>query len=223
MRRLEATTLASTIFLQREGRFTAMALPSEAQWAPAFDVKVADLNGDGREDIFLTQNFFATRPGVPRLDGGCGLVLKGAGGTNLVAMSAMESGVRVFAEQRGAGFGDFDRDGRVDVVVSQNGALTKVFRNEGGKAGVPVRLKGPVGNPEGLGSRVRLQSGGRWGPWREFHGSSGYQSFNSAVEILATPEVPQALEVCWPGGKRTSITRISAQRLEITVGLNGLE
>jgi hypothetical protein len=226
MRKAEATTLASTVFFQRARRFIAMPLPPETQWAPAFDVKVADLNGDGREDIFLTQNFFATRPGLPRLDGGCGLWLRGAGGTNLIAVPAMESGIRVFGEQRGAAFADFDRDGRVDVVVSQNGGATKVFRNEGGAPGWRVRLKGPPGNPHGLGARVRLQHGGQWGPWREFHGSSGYQSFNSAVEILATPQVPHAIEVCWPGGKRTSITRIptpNPQSPELVIGLNGLE
>ena len=221
----EAATLASTLFLQREGRFIAVSLPAEAQWAPAFDVKVADLNGDGREDIFLTQNFFATRPGVPRLDGGCGLMLKGAGGTNLVASDPMESGLRVFGEQRGAAFADMDRDGRVDVVVSQNGAATKAFRNQGAKAGLRVRLKGPAGNPDGVGTRVRLRYGGRWGPWREFHGSSGYQSFNSAVEVLAMPAALEAIEVCWPGGKRTSITQFPApgQPSEVTVGLGGLE
>jgi hypothetical protein len=226
LHKAEVTTLASTLFLQRERRFIAVPLPPEAQWAPAFDVKVADLDGDGREDIFLTQNFFATRPGLPRLDGGCGLWLQGGGETNLIAASTLESGIRVFGEQRGAAFGDFDRDGRVDLVVSQNGAATKVFRNQGGRPGLRVRLKGPPGNPHGFGARVRLQYGGHWGPWREFHGSSGYQSFNSAVEILAAPEAPQAIAVSWPGGRQTSIDRVPApnpQSPELVIGLNGLE
>ena len=32
-------------------------LPLEAQWAPAFGVNVGDMDGDGREDVFLSQNF----------------------------------------------------------------------------------------------------------------------------------------------------------------------
>src|SRR5262249_8881504 len=66
----QATTLASMLFLNRGDHFEAVPLPAEAQFAPAFGVSVADLDGDGHEDLFLSQNFFAMRPEEPRLDGG---------------------------------------------------------------------------------------------------------------------------------------------------------
>ena len=73
--RLAATTLDHTVFLNRGTRFEAVPLPLEAQFAPAFYAGVADFDGDGHEDLFLGQNFFATEIGTPRYDAGRGLLL----------------------------------------------------------------------------------------------------------------------------------------------------
>lgn len=134
---LPAAWLDSTVFLNRGDRFEAVPLPVEAQMAPAFGVCTADFDGDGAEDIFLAQNFFAVHPETPRLDAGLGLVLRGDGKGHFKALSANESGVRVYGEQRGCAAGDFDKDGRMDLVVTQNGAATKLFRNKGKKTSRP--------------------------------------------------------------------------------------
>jgi len=57
-------------FLNRGDHFEARPLPDQAQWAPVFGISVADFDGDGIEDLFLAQNFFAMQPEVPRLDAG---------------------------------------------------------------------------------------------------------------------------------------------------------
>ena len=58
----EVNTLTSTLFRRRKDRFEASALPAEAQFVPAFGIAVGDLNGDGTEDLFLSQNFTAISP-----------------------------------------------------------------------------------------------------------------------------------------------------------------
>ena len=63
------------VFLNRGDRFEAHALPAEAQLAPASYAGIADFDGDGREDLFLSQNFFPTAVGLPRYDSGRGLLL----------------------------------------------------------------------------------------------------------------------------------------------------
>jgi enediyne biosynthesis protein E4 len=129
---LKAGWLDSTVFLNRGDRFEAIPLPVEAQMASAFGVCIADFDGDGSQDIFLAQNFFSTHPETPRLDAGLGLVLLGKGDGQFKALSAKESGIRVYGEQRGCAATDFDHDGRIDLVVTQNGAATKLFRNKSG-------------------------------------------------------------------------------------------
>src|SRR5207247_2128080 len=54
-REVRAATLASMVFLNRGNRFEAVMLPREAQLAPVFSVNVADFDGDGNEDIFVSQ------------------------------------------------------------------------------------------------------------------------------------------------------------------------
>ena len=71
--RLTAVTLDHMIFLNRREHFEAVPLPAEAQLAPASYAGVADFNGDGLEDLFLSQNFFPTSIGTPRYDTGRGL------------------------------------------------------------------------------------------------------------------------------------------------------
>src|SRR5258706_659441 len=99
---VEAVTLDSMIFLNRTNHFDPVDLPREAQMAPAFAVTVADFDGDGVEDLFLSQNFFATQPELPRLDAGRGLLLRGKGTGQFEALSAEQSGLRILGEQPAA-------------------------------------------------------------------------------------------------------------------------
>ncbi len=198
--RLEARTLSHTLFLNRGDRFEPVRLPSAAQVAPAFYVGVADLQGDGHEDVFLTQNFFATEPETPRYDAGRSLWLAGDGSGALEPVPATESGVAVYGDPRGAALADYDGDARTDLVVSQNGTATLLFRNVGAEPGLRVRLLGPPGNPHGVGAGLRVLYAAGSGPVREIQSGSGYWSQNDLVQVLGLREPPRAIEVRWPGG-----------------------
>ncbi len=214
--RLEARSLASLALLNRGDHFEARPLPAEAQWAPAFGVVVADFDGDGAEDVFLSQNFFAVPPDHWRYDAGRGLLLRGDGRGGLVPLPGATSGVTVYGEQRGAATADFDGDGRADLVVTQNGNQTRLFRNTGARPGLRVRLRGPPGNAWGIGAAVRLRFGERLGPLREVRAGSGYWSQDSATLVLAAPEPPTAVWVRWPGGRETTVA-VPAGAREATV------
>jgi hypothetical protein len=214
--RLEVTTLASTVFVRRGDRFEARALPREAQFAPVFGVSVGDYDGDGNDDVFLSQNFFAMAPDLARQDAGRGLWLKGDGHGGLQPVPGQESGITVYGEQRGCALGDFDRDGRVDLVVTQNGADTKLYHNARGRPGLRVRLAGPPANRDGVGASVRLKFGERDGPRREVHAGSGYLSDDSRTLVFGTPTPPTEVEVRWPGGSRT-VSHLPPDAAEVVV------
>ncbi|PYM15683.1 MAG: hypothetical protein DME18_03605 [Verrucomicrobia bacterium] len=217
---LQANTLDSMVFLNRGGRFEGRRLPVEAQFAPAFAVCVGDYDGDGDEDVFLSQNFFDVEVETSRYDAGRGLWLHGDGHGNFRAVSAQESGVRAYGEQRGAALCDYNADGRVDLVVTQNSEATKLYHNEDAKPGLRVRLRGPPGNPNGVGAVMRLKHGRQFGPAREIHSGSGYWSQDSVVQVLAASEPATQIWIRWPGGK-TSTGDVPTGAREIEVDIDG--
>ena len=217
---LRANCLESLLLLNRGDHFEVRVLPVEAQMSPVFGICVGDFEGDGNEDLFLAQNFFEAQPETPRYDAGRGLLLQGDGQGHFQAVPGQESGIRIYGEQRGAALCDFDHDGRVDLVVAQNSAQTRLFRNAGGKAGLRVRLKGGPNNPDAFGAVIRLKSGTRWGPAREIHGGAGYWSQDSSVEVLGAAGPVAEIQVLWPGGKHTT-NSIPAGAKEIQLGMDG--
>ena len=201
---VEANTLAHGVYLNRGDKYEWRQLPAVAQFAPVFGINVADFNGDGHEDLFLAQNFFAQQRETPRSDGGRGLLLQGDGSGNFQPLTGEQSGLRIYGEQRGSAVADYNRDGRPDLVVTQNGSLMRLYQNKLGRPGMRIKLHAGPANPTGVGAQVRLGfAGDKLGPARVISAGAGYWSQDSAVTVLATPDNPTHVEVRWPGGKVT--------------------
>jgi hypothetical protein len=214
---LQVTELRSGIFLNRERsdrtlRFEWMPLPREAQLAPAFSVNVGDFDGDGFEDLFVSQNCFSAAPedvsaeAFTRNDSGRGLWLQGNGHGLFTAIDGGRTGITVYGEQRGAALADFNHDGRVDVCVSQNSGPTKLYMNTSAKQGLRVTLHGGPGNPDAVGAQLRvLYAHDRRGPCRGVTAGTGYWSQDAATQVLGCAEEPVALWIRWPGGKEQTV------------------
>ncbi len=218
--RVSVNSLAATVFLNRGNHFDLRPLPSEAQWSPSFGVCVADVNGDGTEDVFLSQNFFALPSTTAILASGQGLWLSGDGRGGFRPLSSLESGILMTGEQRGAAVCDYDGDGRVDLAVGQNGAPTRLFHNRGAKPGLRIRLDGPGANHSGVGAQIRLKFADHLGPVREIHAGSGYLSQDAATQVMAMPAMPESIEIRWPGGYQSSV-RYPPGAKELKIGSDG--
>jgi hypothetical protein len=212
------------VFLNRKEGFEPKPLPPEAQLSPAFGVSVGDLDGDGIDDLFLAQNFAAFPTDADRLDAGRGLWLRGLGEANFTPVKGDEAGLKMYGDQRACALADYDGDGRLDLVVTQSGGRTRLFRNNKAKPGLRVRLVGGKLNPDAIGSAARLHFGqapdATSGTWREWQLGSGYGSQDGLAKVLATPKPPSVIEVRWPSGKTTR-TSLPAGLTEITLTPNG--
>jgi hypothetical protein len=210
--RVGATTFEHTLFLNRGGRFESRALPRISQVAPAFGIAVADFDGDGREDLFLAQNFSPTDAVTMRFDAGAGQLLLGDGRGRFRALGVRESGIAVLGDGRGAAVADYDADGRVDLAVAQNGAETTMWHNGRAVPGLRVKVSGGPGNPLGIGTQMRVVAGTARGPVRELREGSGYWSMDGAVTVLALPAGANALWVRWPLGAEQIVPLRPGQR-----------
>jgi len=217
---LQVNWLDTTIFINRGGKFDARALPVEAQFAPGFAVCVGDLDGDGTDDIFLSQNLFDVHPEDWPLLSGRGLWLANDGHGAFSAMPGQLNGIRLYGEQRGAALCDYDADGRIDLAVAQNGDPTVLYHNVLAKPGLRVRLAGPKGNPTAVGAVLRLVYADHRGPARDIHAGAGYWSQDSAVQVLGLAGTPTHLWVRWPGGRVTE-SELPASAREVVLQADG--
>lgn len=210
---------AHGIYWNRGSHFEWSALPKETQLAPAPSMISADVDGDGWEDLIVGQNFFAVNPDDTRLDAGRGLWLKNSGSESWHSVPGQKSGIQVYGEQRGLAVLDWNRDRKLDLVISQNAAETKFLENRLGQPGVRILLKGPPGNKNGYGAQIIWKDGaGAVLGMREVLATLGGHSASSS-ETLIFPDANQKrlkIQVRWPGGRITE-SSYSAGEKEVTI------
>ena len=203
-RLLSVQTLYSCLFINEGDNFRMVKLPDAAQWAPTHGIVVRDFDGDGFEDLFLAQNFFPNRPQEDRLDASRVVFLSGHGTEHLTVLEFIETGLKLTGDQRAAVSGDFNLDGRSDLVVTQNSGETKLFLNQMKGTGLRVVVQGPAMNPHGIGCVLRLQYSDGMGPARQISASSGYRSQGSLVQVLHANRAVESVWMQKPDGKIVS-------------------
>ncbi len=221
LRRVSVQWVSSVVLLNRSNHWSILRLPDAAQMSPVFGTAVADWDGDGREDLFLTQNFFGQNHGITRDDAGLGVLLRGRGDGRFESIPAAVSGIRISGQGRAAAVADIDSDGRPDLVVTQHAGPTRVFRNVEGRQGLRVRLDAGPGNRLGAGASARWVGAGGAGPSRVWRFGAGHGASDSAVQVLARPlEGDGELQILWPGGKRSRVP-VRAETHGVGVSMEG--
>lgn len=79
---LEAKMFATVWFENRNGKFVAHPLPTQAQFAPCNQLLLEDFDGDGNTDILLVGNSYSPDVETGRYDAGNGLLLSNDGKGN---------------------------------------------------------------------------------------------------------------------------------------------
>ena len=199
---LEIDTMESICFINRGSTFEPHPLPLEAQFAPVLGMAAADFDNDGHQDLVLGQNIFDTRWDLGRLDSGRALWLRGDGTGNFAAVSASASGLSADGQQRAVAIADFNRDGRMDVAITKHNDFTKLFENRLAEPGVRIRFEGKGNNPDAIGTRFHIISGGRSTGLCEIQAGGGWFSQNSFVQLVRKPAAAARLHVQWPGGQK---------------------
>jgi hypothetical protein len=206
--RFAATELRSGVFLsQPDGTYRFEPLPRIAQIAPLQGIAAGDFDGDGHADIYAVQNSYAPIAAVGRFDGGLSQLLRGDGHGHFTAVPSAESNLLVPGDAKALVVVDLDRDGWPDFLVSRNNNDTLAFRNHGvaGRKSVRISLRGPAGNPDGIGARITVELADGSTMNSEVYAGSGYYSQSSAACFFGYSEAnaPREVRVRWPSGETT--------------------
>jgi hypothetical protein len=216
---LEANALYRNNLLWRASRkihtgtFQDMTVPSHlgrfGVGVTSWGCVLFDMDNDGDLDLFVPNGYTSpdyestgTCVGQPNQ-----LFLNDGEGRFEDASVAAGPDVTAPLASRAAAVCDFDRDGRLDLFVTNNNGPYQLLRNEFENAGhwLGVELRGRGGNTGAVGARVMLVAGDHEQA-REVQAGSGYLAGHAIGAHFGLGEASEVkeLHVRWPSGLKSS-------------------
>jgi hypothetical protein len=185
-----------------------------------FGARFLDYDNDGRRDLFMAnghvldniQLYHAeTRYAEPKL------MFRNAGSGIFENVSdQLGPDFLLPRVSRGAAIGDFDNDGDLDILVSNNGRSPQLLRNDGGNSNhwLQLFLIGTRSNRDAVGARVKVTAGDLV-LYDERKGGTSYQSAQDPRLHfgLGQRDKIDALEITWPSGESTNLTNLKADQI----------
>lgn len=117
---------------------------------------------------------------------------------------------------RGACFGDYDNDGKVDAFVVNLGAAGTLVHNVSPSAShwIAIQLRGHKSNRDGIGARLEVTTGKRTQVAERVAGS-GYMSQDDPRVHFGLGQATKIdkLTVRWPSGKEQVLENVAADRV----------
>ena len=200
------------------GRFSEVSdeVGLETFWP--WGVAVGDFDNDGHEDVYLPSGM-----GFPYFYWPSALMMNAGDGTfvDRAAQEGIEppsggrelpdriAGRPAYRSSRCAATADFDRDGRLDLVVNNFNDRPYYFKNQFPQRHyIAFRLKGVKSNHDAIGAVVRVYRGEQV-MVRQVHATGGYLSQSSKTLHfgLGDADSVDRVEIRWPSGTRQVIER----------------
>jgi hypothetical protein len=113
---------------------------------------------------------------------------------------------------RGAAAADFDLDGDLDVLITENGGSARLYRNDASSGrSIRFELQGTKSNRDAIGAKVRIESGGERQELLVKSGSSYLSQSELALTFgLGGRDRVERAVVRWPSGRQEDFTNLAA-------------
>ena len=179
-----------------------------------------DFDNDSWKDIFVANGH--VYPEADRIRGIPGfkqpnLLFRNLGNGRFADVSSVAGpGLKVVGSSHGCAFGDYDNDGDIDILISNNNELPNLLRNDGGnrRNWLMVKCLGTRSNRSGIGARVRAVTGQHAQMDEVTSGSSFLSQSDLRLHFgLGRAKAVDLVEVTWPSGAKESFRNIQANQL----------
>jgi len=181
-------------------------------WGACF----ADFNNDGWLDLFHVNGYSGGGDSSiePFLNDPSQLFISDQAGGFLER--SIELGIIDTGQGRGIVCFDYDRDGDIDIFITNNRQPPALYRNDGGNNNnyLHIQLEGEDLNSEAVGARIYLTDNGIT-QMRELRAGSNYLSQNPVETYfgLGTQTSADEIRVVWPSGAEKVLENIDANQL----------
>jgi hypothetical protein len=206
-------------FNDRHGRFvdrtTATGMRALTRPMAGFGAITADFDNDGWKDIFVARGHALSVPQAPVAVDQPNTVFRNPGPSGRWVALTEEAGFAAAppARHRGCAYGDFDGDGRLDLVVTALDAHAELWFNRSapGNHWLDLQLEGLKSGRDGIGARVKVvtASGAQFASKTT---AVGYAS-SSSVPLhfgLGKDGVAALVEIRWPSGRIQRLLNLAA-------------
>ncbi|MBD3275808.1 MAG: CRTAC1 family protein [Candidatus Marinimicrobia bacterium] len=115
---------------------------------------------------------------------------------------------------RGTAYADYDRDGDIDVLITENGGPAHLFENRSERGNfLRIQVRGTQSNADGIGTRINAYIGDFMMERRIRTGGS-YLANNEKEVVFGTGNVTtlDSLVLTWPSGEVDTFTDIQVNR-----------
>jgi enediyne biosynthesis protein E4 len=185
-----------------------------------FGTRFLDYDNDGARDLFIANGHVLDNVHLYNSDvlyAEPKLMFRNAGrGTFENVSGLLGPDLQLPRVSRGVAVGDFDNDGDLDILVSNNGQAPQLLRNDGGNAShwLEIFLIGTKSNRDAVGARVKITAG----DLVQYDQRKGGMSYQSAQDPrlhfgLGPHALVDAVEIIWPSGAVTKLEKLKCDQI----------
>jgi hypothetical protein len=184
-----------------------------------YSPNIADFDNDGWKDIFVSRGDvqspnMADRHAIDQPNS----IFRNLGTSGKWAALTAEAGfsAQPARRHRGSAYGDFNHDGKLDLVVTALSAPAEIWMNDSPNANywLEIALQGTKSNRDGIGAKIKVTVGGK-SQYNCVSTASGYAS-SSAGPVhfgLGDAKTVDEIEIKWPSGVKQVLNGVQADQV----------